>query len=83
VQLEDAGAPISAWVSPPSTVRRIVGGSGTILRTVDGGETWERVTAKRPVDLTGVEAVDGRSARIDVVDGISFRTEDGGLPWER
>jgi photosystem II stability/assembly factor-like uncharacterized protein len=69
-------------VSSP-TVYWIVGGSGATLRTVDGGETWERITAPREVDLTGVEAVDGHSARIDAADGLSFRTEDGGLTWER
>ena len=83
MQLEDAGATMSAGFSPSPTVCWIVGGSGAILRTVDGGETWERITAPREVDLTGVEAVDGRSARIDAADGLSFRTEDGGLTWER
>ena len=83
VQLADTGASMSAGVSPSSAVCWIVGGNGTILRTVDGDETWERVTAPRLVDLIGVEAVDGRSARIDAVDGVSFRTEDSGLTWER
>jgi hypothetical protein len=35
--------------------------------------------APRLVDLIGVEAVDGRPARIDAVDSVSFRTEDSGL----
>ena len=83
VQFADTGAPMSAGFSPSSAVCWIVGGNGTILRTVDGGETWERVTAPRLVHLIGVEAVNGRSARIDAVDGVSFRTEDSGLTWVR
>jgi photosystem II stability/assembly factor-like uncharacterized protein len=67
---------VTAWAS---------GSEGTVLRTVDGGETWTRkkVPGAEGVDFRDIEAFDAQTA---VVMGIAspariFRTADGGETW--
>jgi len=61
LQLSDAGGgAISGGSAPSASDCWIVGQGGTILRTVDAGETWQRVTPPRPADLIGIEALDAR-----------------------
>jgi photosystem II stability/assembly factor-like uncharacterized protein len=73
-------------VSP--TVAWAGGAGGTVLRTTDGGRTWQR----RPVpgaDLLDFRDVDALSATTAVVLSIGpgdasriYRTEDGGATWQ-
>lgn len=66
----------TAWAS---------GAVGTVLRTMDGGQTWtvHKVPGADTVDFRDIEAFDARTA---VVMGIAspariFRTENGGARW--
>jgi photosystem II stability/assembly factor-like uncharacterized protein len=73
-----------------------VGGYGTILRTTDGGGTWEQVERPTDADLHEVHFVNskigyvaGRNAiRTGYTDEVTgsleiLRTEDGGESWRR
>ena len=56
-----------------------VGGGGTILRTEDGGTTWNRIDTEINVDLNGF-APTGNSTGVAV--GVeSYLTEDRGRTW--
>ncbi len=71
-----------------STVAWASGAGGTVLRTTDGGATWER----RPVpgaDSLDFRDVDGLGDSTAVILSIGpgeasriYRTEDGGATWE-
>lgn len=70
-----------AWVS---------GTRGTVLRTVDGGRTWEDVSPggdTGTLQFRDIEAFDARRAVILSIgpggDSRVYRTENGGGTWER
>jgi len=67
----------TVWVS---------GSSGTVGRSIDGGETWKWVTVKgfEKTDFRDIEAFDGMNA---IIMGIAepayiLRTVDGGETWQ-
>ncbi|WP_308120297.1 WD40/YVTN/BNR-like repeat-containing protein [Streptomyces bambusae] len=70
----------TAWVS---------GSKGTVLRTVDGGASWNDVSPPGAVadglELRDIEAFDARRAvALSIGEGGDsrvFRTEDGGVSW--
>ncbi|MEV8531877.1 oxidoreductase [Streptomyces sp. NPDC051211] len=68
----------TAWVS---------GSKGTVLRTVDGGRSWQNVSppAAAGLELRDIEAFDARRAvALSIGEGEDsriFRTEDGGASW--
>jgi photosystem II stability/assembly factor-like uncharacterized protein len=72
-----------AGSAPSSGVCWVVGGSGVVLLTIDGGTTWRRVSFPEATDLRSVEATDSRVATITAGDGRTFRTTDGGVSWQR
>lgn len=82
LQVPDAGAELLAGSAPTDTICWVVGRAGTILRTEDG-QLWNRIAAPASVDLTAVEAVDGRSATVTAASGIRHQTTDGGQTWTR
>ena len=61
------------------------GADGTVLRTVDGGVTWERVPCPDAAgrDLRDVAAFDARTALVMAVDRPAriWRTTDAGASW--
>lgn len=59
----------------------IVGQSGTVLHTSDGGKTWTSVTSPTPADLVGVTATAESAAQVTTRDGSVFTTADGGATW--
>jgi photosystem II stability/assembly factor-like uncharacterized protein len=75
----------------------VVGEKGTILFTDDGGRNWvprgqdidveitERVRGEplrlKDLSLYAVHFVDERNGWIVGIDGVMFRTEDGGASW--
>jgi len=71
-------SPRVAWVS---------GGSGTVLRTTDGGATWQArpVPGAEALDFRDIDAFDGRVASVlSIGPGNAsriYRTEDGGGTW--
>ncbi|MFG2292615.1 WD40/YVTN/BNR-like repeat-containing protein [Streptomyces sp. NPDC048603] len=68
----------TAWVS---------GSRGTVLRTVDGGRSWQNVSppGAQDLQLRDIEAFDARRAvALSIGEGEDsriFRTEDGGATW--
>lgn len=63
------------------------GSGGTVLRTLDGGTTWERIPTPPGAeerDLRDVEAFDAERALVLAVDAPAriWRTADGGAHWE-
>jgi photosystem II stability/assembly factor-like uncharacterized protein len=87
-------AAFPAWTSRPSgTVRTLravaysspttavaVGDTGTILRSTDGGGTWQRVTSPAVDDLHGV-AFHGATGIIVGFNGMVLRSTNGGADW--
>jgi photosystem II stability/assembly factor-like uncharacterized protein len=66
-----------------------VGFQGTVLRTINGGKTWEQVN-KAPipdVQLQGLDALDANTAWASGVpyngEGAVFHTTDGGATWTK
>ncbi len=65
------------------------GTNGTVLRTIDGGETWEvrRVAGAEKLDFRGIRAFDANTAVAmssgKAEEGLAriYRTSDGGLHW--
>lgn len=59
----------------------IVGRSGTIIRTTDGGEHWTLITAPATENLAAVSASSANEATITTASGQRFATTDGGSTW--
>lgn len=59
----------------------VVGASGTILRTADGGATWTRLASPAGATLNAVTFSDARTGTAVGVAGTILRTEDGGASW--
>ena len=60
-----------------------VGGSGTILHTLNGGGKWEKVTSPVEKHLWGVYFVDAGHGWIVGEEGEVLHTKDGGKQWEQ
>lgn len=59
-----------------------VGYNGTILKTLDGGETWNAVASGTDNDLLSVSFPDETLAIATGSNGTILRSTDGGLTWE-
>ncbi len=80
-QQSGASTDLIAGAAPSATACWIVGRSGTIVRTTDGGEHWTLILAPTTDNLTGVTASDANDATITTAGGRSFGTSDGGASW--
>jgi photosystem II stability/assembly factor-like uncharacterized protein len=63
----------------------VVGQSGIILRTTDGGDTWHvqpNAKADEGYHLFGVHAIDGNRAWVVGEWGTRLYTDDGGQTWQ-
>jgi photosystem II stability/assembly factor-like uncharacterized protein len=58
----------------------IVGDAGTLLRTVNGGNTWTQVSVTNQ-DLQDISFRDPQTGIIAGDDGLIMRTTNGGLNW--
>jgi hypothetical protein len=58
-----------------------VGQAGTVLRTTDGGTTWNQVPIPTRADVIRVTARGEYAARVVTRDGQAFATTDGGKSW--
>lgn len=74
-----AVSPAVAWAS---------GAKGTVLRTADGGTTWQRrvVPGAESLDFRDIDALDASTALVlSIGNGESsriYRTADGGATWD-
>src|SRR6266851_813998 len=71
---------VSVFDSDNATV---VGASGTILRTTDGGATWMAQTSGTTNNLRGVSFVDANTGTAVGAGETILRTTDGGATWTR
>lgn len=64
----------TAWAS---------GTKGTVVRTTDGGTTWEvrAVAGAEALDLRSIHARSARDAVVASTNGRIYRTNDGGASW--
>ncbi len=60
----------------------IVGRAGTVLRSTDGGSTWQRVAGPTSRDLVSVTAQSALSTQVTARDGSRYSTTDGGKSWK-
>jgi Photosynthesis system II assembly factor YCF48 len=76
-------ADLLAGSAPSEAVCWIVGRSGTVLRTTDGGGHWSKMVSPMRGDIAGVQAVDAMTAEIfDANKSSHFITHDGGATWQ-
>ena len=86
-QISGVYTDLLAGSAPSAKVCWIVGVSGTILRTTDGGTHWTKLDSPVANDLTGVRATDATHALIwsvpDPQTGLIkiYQTSDGGATW--
>ena len=60
-----------------------VGVGGTILRTTDGGATWNLQSSGTSVVLSGVAFTDANTGAVVGDGGLILRTTDGGATWNQ
>lgn len=76
-------AELLAGSAPSESVCWIVGRSGAVLRTTDGGGHWNKVVSPIRADIAGVQAADAMTAEIfDANKSSRFVTHDGGATWQ-
>lgn len=69
-------------VDPVScSVAWVVGTSGTILYTQDGGNKWMPRTSGVDATLTQVKFTDARTGWVIGLNGMVLHTDDGGMTW--
>jgi|GEM_PF-5489578 len=80
----DVHIPTSVWcVSHPTPQVCIVGAdSGVVLRTSDGGETWQRVQLDIVARITLVRMADAQHGLLVAREGFAYTTADGGETWQ-
>ncbi len=61
----------------------LVGASGLILSTLDGGDTWEVVASGTEEELVDVFFYDAARGWVVGANGTVLRTEDGGASWQK
>lgn len=61
----------------------VVGYGGKILKTDDGGNSWNVVPSGTDKALYSIEIIDGKVGWISGQDGVILHTEDGGGTWTR
>ncbi len=58
----------------------VVGASGTVIKTADGGKTWT-ATIIGPDELRAIYAIDAQTAWAAGSGGAIYATKDGGDTW--
>jgi photosystem II stability/assembly factor-like uncharacterized protein len=81
LQCTPTGAYLFAVSFVDADTGTVVGGSGTILRTTDGGATWVEQDSGTTNGLHGVSFTDANIGTAVGQGGIILRTMDGGATW--
>ena len=75
---------LSIAIAPDGRTALAAEGSGTLLRSPDGGVTWAPVTSGTQAYLGSIAiAPDGRTALAAGWEGTLLRSQDGGASWVR
>jgi photosystem II stability/assembly factor-like uncharacterized protein len=61
----------------------VVGGKGTILRTENGGVTWEKIKTGATGSLLRINFISDKTGWIVGTGGTIMRSEDRGRTWVR
>jgi len=67
---------------PDAQTGWVVGDSGTVLRTDDGGEAWAQVPVETSADLYSISFATATTGWIAGAEGTLLRTADGGATWQ-
>lgn len=67
--------------APAESVVWVAGSTGKIVRSEDGGLTWNRQATKTDVNLQGIAAWDSQQGVAVGDDSVIIRTADGGQNW--
>jgi len=59
----------------------VVGDTGTVLRTTDGGESWQQPFSRTDVPLYSVRYFDSQNVTAVGANGTTIRSTDGGASW--
>ena len=76
-----ATAPLTAGAAPSADICWIVGRSGIVLRTIDGGASWQAIAGPDRADLTQVAATGPSTATVTTSDARRFTTDNAGASW--
>jgi hypothetical protein len=82
-QISGVAAALRAGAASSPTTCWVAGAGGTILRTTDGGEHWQKINSPTSADLVSIVAVDASAATVMTADGHRFSTIDGGRSWRQ
>ncbi|MCY1061086.1 hypothetical protein [Nannocystis sp. SCPEA4] len=66
---------------PTSAKMLAVGAGGTILRSLDGGESWKSIASGTSAELDAVWMAERDGLAIAVGDGVVVRSENAGFTW--
>jgi photosystem II stability/assembly factor-like uncharacterized protein len=80
-QNSGTGANLNAVSFVDANTGTIVGDSGTILHTTDGGRTWSAQTSGTTSFLSGVSFVDANNGTAVGTGETILHTTDGGVTW--
>jgi len=64
-----------------SNIGYAIGGLGTILKTDDGGITWNYVQRPTTKNLYSIAVIDNSSCVVVGESGVSYKTSDGANTW--
>jgi hypothetical protein len=67
--------------APSNDVCWMVGKSGTIVRTLDGGAHWQIIKPPSRDEFAAISATDSNNAIVVAANGQRFVTHDGGVTW--
>lgn len=79
---EAAGQQLNAVAAPSADVAVAVGQAGTIIRTINGGTTWNPVAGVPNVNYSSVRFVDANNGfAVSSNSSVVLQTTDGGATW--
>jgi len=67
--------------APSNDVCWMVGKSGTIVRTLDGGAHLQLIKPHSHDNFTAISATDSNNVIVTAANGQRFSTHDGGVTW--
>ncbi|MCH8330896.1 MAG: hypothetical protein IH946_05880, partial [Bacteroidetes bacterium] len=70
-----------AYFKPYEYIIYVVGNNGTILKSIDYGDSWLPQNSGTTKDLYSIHIINGKFGFISGSDGITLWTLDGGATW--